>query len=118
MKILFMGTPDFAQASLKALYDAKYDMIGVVTKHDKPKGKGMKLVASPVKEFAMEKGLKIYQPTKIKNNEELKFKFDIGIIELLGSQLYIQLPSIIVEFISNAYDADATEVEVIIDEDD
>ena len=55
---------------------------------------------------------------KIKNNEELKFKFDIGIIELLGSQLYTQLPSIIVEFISNAYDADATEVEVIIDEDD
>lgn len=71
MKILFMGTPDFAQASLKALYDAKYDMIGVVTNPDKPKGRGMKLVASPVKEFAMEKGLKIYQPTKIKNNEEI-----------------------------------------------
>ena len=66
-----MGTPDFAQASLKALYDAKYDMIGVVTNPDKPKGRGMKLVASPVKEFAMEKGLKIYQPTKIKNNEEI-----------------------------------------------
>ena len=71
MKILFMGTPDFAQASLKALYDAKYDIIGVVTNPDKPKGRGMKLVASPVKEFAMEKGLKIYQPTKIKNNEEI-----------------------------------------------
>lgn len=51
-------------------------------------------------------------------NTELKFKFDIGIIELLGSQLYTKLPSIIVEFISNAYDADATEVEVIINEND
>lgn len=71
MKILFMGTPDFAQASLSALYDAKYDIVGVVTNPDKPKGRGMKLVASPVKEFAMQKGLKIYQPTKIKNNEEI-----------------------------------------------
>ena len=66
-----MGTPDFAQASLSALYDAKYDIVGVVTNPDKPKGRGMKLVASPVKEFAMEKGLKIYQPNKIKNNEEI-----------------------------------------------
>ena len=66
-----MGTPDFAQASLSALYDAKYDIIGVVTNPDKPKGRGMKLIASPVKEFAMEKGLKIYQPNKIKNNEEI-----------------------------------------------
>ena len=74
MKILFMGTPDFAQASLNALYDAKYDIVGVVTNPDKPKGRGMKLVASPVKEFAMQKGLKIYQPTKIKNNEEIKEK--------------------------------------------
>ena len=71
MKILFMGTPDFAQASLSALYDAKYDIVGVVTNPDKPKGRGMKLVASPVKEFAIQKGLKIYQPTKIKNNEEI-----------------------------------------------
>lgn len=71
MKILFMGTPDFAQASLNALYDAKYDIVGVVTNPDKPKGRGMKLVSSPVKEFAMQKGLKIYQPTKIKNNEEI-----------------------------------------------
>ena len=71
MKILFMGTPDFAQESLSALYDAKYDIVGVVTNPDKPKGRGMKLVASPVKEFAIQKGLKIYQPTKIKNNEEI-----------------------------------------------
>ena len=70
MKIVFMGTPDFAKTSLQALYEAKHDVIGVVTNPDKPKGRGMKMMASPVKEFATEKGLKVYQPIKIKNNEE------------------------------------------------
>lgn len=70
MKIIFMGTPDFAKKSLEALYEAKHDIIGVITNPDKPKGRGMKMMASPVKEFATEKGLKIYQPIKIKNNEE------------------------------------------------
>ena len=44
MRILFMGTPDFAEESLNALYEAKYDIIGVVTNVDKPKGRGMKLI--------------------------------------------------------------------------
>ena len=68
MRILFMGTPDFALESLKALYDAKYDIIGVVTNVDKPKGRGMKMVASPVKEYAIEKNLQVYQPVKVRNN--------------------------------------------------
>ena len=68
MKILFMGTPDFAEESLKALYEAKYDIIGVVTNVDKPKGRGMKMVASPVKEYAIEKNLQVYQPVKVRNN--------------------------------------------------
>ena len=59
----------------------------------------------------------------VENNENvetdtLKLKFDLGIVELLGSQLYTKLPSIICEFVSNSYDADATEVEVLIDEND
>ena len=70
MRILFMGTPDFAEESLKALYEAKYDIIGVVTNVDKPKGRGMKLTASPVKEYALEKKLKVYQPEKVRNNPE------------------------------------------------
>lgn len=70
MRILFMGTPDFALESLKALYDAKYDIIGVVTNVDKPKGRGMKMVASPVKEYAIEKKLQVYQPVKVRNNPE------------------------------------------------
>lgn len=70
LKILFMGTPDFAQESLKSIYDALFEIIGVVTNPDKPKGRGMKLAYSPVKEYALEKNLKIYQPIKIKNNTE------------------------------------------------
>lgn len=65
-----MGTPDFALESLKTLYEAKYDIIGVVTNIDKPKGRGMKMVASPVKEYAIEKNLQVYQPIKVRNNPE------------------------------------------------
>ena len=76
MKIIFMGTPDFAKESLEAIYNKKYDIIAVVTNPDKPKGRGMKMLPSPVKKFALEKNLKIYQPEKIRKNvefiEELK----------------------------------------------
>lgn len=70
MKVVFMGTPDFAKESLEALYNANHEILAVVTNPDKPKGRGMKMVASPVKEFSIEKGLKIYQPVKVRNNEE------------------------------------------------
>ena len=70
MKIVFMGTPDFAKESLKEIYNAGYEIIGVVTNLDKPQGRGMKLKKSPVKEYAEEKGLKIYQPQKVRNNQE------------------------------------------------
>ena len=70
MKIVFMGTPDFARDSLEAIYNAGHDILAVVTNVDKPKGRGMKMIASPVKEFAIEKNLKIYQPVKVRNNTE------------------------------------------------
>ena len=70
MRIVFMGTPDFARESLEALYNEKYEILGVVTNPDRPKGRGMKMMASPVKEFAVEKNLKVYQPQRVKNNEE------------------------------------------------
>ena len=70
MKILFMGTPDFAKASLEAIYNAGHEIVGVVTNPDKPKGRGMKMIASPVKEYALSKNLKIYQPEKVRNNTE------------------------------------------------
>lgn len=70
LKVVFMGTPDFAKESLKNVCEAGYEVVGVVTNIDKPKGRGMKLIPSPVKEFALEKGLPIYQPMKIRNNSE------------------------------------------------
>ena len=70
MNIVFMGTPDFARESLRAIYNSGHNIIGVVTNPDRPKGRGMKLLPSEVKEFALEKNLKIYQPLKIKKNEE------------------------------------------------
>ena len=65
-----MGTPDFAAESLKSIYEAGEKIIGVVTNPDKPKGRGMKMCYSPVKEFALEKKLEIYQPEKVKKNTE------------------------------------------------
>ena len=71
MKIVFMGTPDFARDSLKALVDNGYEIDAVVTNPDRPKGRGMKMMMSEVKEYAIEAGIeKIYQPEKVKNNEE------------------------------------------------
>lgn len=70
MKIIFFGTPDFAEESLKALYEAGHDIALVVTNPDRPKGRGMKMVASPVKEYATQKGLKIAQPEKVRSNTE------------------------------------------------
>lgn len=73
MNIVFMGTPDFAKESLEAIYKAGHNIMAVVTNPDRPKGRGMKLIPSEVKEYAMGKDLKIYQPLKIKElTEELK----------------------------------------------
>ena len=65
-----MGTPDFAQESLKSIYEAGHEIIAVVTNPDRPKGRGMKMVASPVKEYAIQKNIKVYQPEKVKKNDE------------------------------------------------
>jgi len=67
MRILFMGTPDFAKQNLEALYNSGENIVGVVTAPDKPKGRGMVLTPSDVKKFAMEKGLAVYQPTTLKD---------------------------------------------------
>ena len=70
LNIVFMGTPDFAKESLKELYNEKHNILGVVTKPDRPKGRGMKFMQSPVKQYAIEQGLDVYQPEKIKGNEQ------------------------------------------------
>lgn len=68
MKICFMGTPEFAVPSLEALYK-KYEIVGVFTQPDKPKGRGKKLMPPPVKIAAQSLGIKVYQPAKIKSEE-------------------------------------------------
>ncbi|MDO5557759.1 MAG: methionyl-tRNA formyltransferase [Clostridia bacterium] len=82
LKILFMGTPDIARDSLKAIYETKNEIIGVVTNPDKQKGRGMKFIYSPVKEFAIENNLKLFQPEKVKNNIEF-----IGMIKRMNPDL-------------------------------
>lgn len=67
MRILFMGTPDFARQNLKALYESGEEIIGVVTAPDKPKGRGMALTPSDVKKYALEVGLNVYQPVTLKD---------------------------------------------------
>ena len=71
MKIVFMGTPDFARDSLSAIYDAGHEISAVITVPDKPKGRGMKLIPCEVKEYAIEKNIKVYQPEKLRENKEI-----------------------------------------------
>jgi len=72
LRIVFMGTPEFAVASLDALVNAGYNIVGVITAPDKPAGRGMKLQESAVKKYAVEKNLRILQPEKLKNPDFLQ----------------------------------------------
>lgn len=72
MKIIFMGTPDFAAASLEALIDSRHEIQAVVTQPDKPKGRKGELTPSPVKVIAKREGIKVYQPLKVRDEEFVK----------------------------------------------
>ena len=99
MKILFMGTPDFAAYALKALYESGQEIVGVVTQPDKPKGRSGKLVFSPVKEYALEKDLPVFQPEKIRTPESVEYlksiDADIYVVAAFGqilSQEVLDIP--------------------------
>ncbi|NLM43296.1 MAG: methionyl-tRNA formyltransferase [Clostridiales bacterium] len=77
MRIVFMGTPDFAVPSLKALYNKSYDICAVVVQPDRPKGRGKKMVYPPVKKAALDLGLQVYQPERIKDPEFIKIIKDL-----------------------------------------
>lgn len=78
MRIVFMGTPDFAVGSLAALAECgKYEIVGVVTQPDRPKGRGNKMLMTPVKEYAISKGYEVYQPQKVKNLEFVQILRDM-----------------------------------------
>ena len=72
MRVVFMGTPDFSVGTLKALAAAGHEIVGVVSQPDKPKGRGKNLQPTPVKEAAMELGLPVYQPKKVRDPEFLE----------------------------------------------
>lgn len=84
LRIVFMGTPDFAVASLDALLQAGCNVVAVVTAPDKPAGRGLKLTASAVKQYAVEKGLPVLQPEKLKSPEFVEalrsYKADLQIV--------------------------------------
>jgi methionyl-tRNA formyltransferase len=69
MKILFMGTPDFAVFTLKALVERGENVIGVVTQTDKPRGRGYELLPTPVKVYAQEHNIPVYQPKTLRGEE-------------------------------------------------
>src|SRR5687767_13305599 len=71
LRIVFMGTPEFAVASLDALVKSGYNIVGVVTAPDKPAGRGMKMHESDVKKYAVEHDLRLFQPQKLKSQEFL-----------------------------------------------
>ncbi len=71
-RIIFMGTPDFAVPSLEILYHHKFDIAGVITAPDKPKGRGQHIAISPVKELSLEKGLRVLQPNNLKSSKFLQ----------------------------------------------
>lgn len=84
LRILFMGTPDFAVGSLKSLVENGYNVVGVVTMPDKPAGRGYKLQPSPVKQYALQQGLSVLQPERLKDegflNELKRLAVDLQIV--------------------------------------
>ena len=88
MRIVFMGTPDFAAASLKKLLTEGFDVVGVFTQPDKPKGRGMEMAYSPVKDLALQAGLPVFQPEKMRDGTALailrELKPDILVVVAYG----------------------------------
>lgn len=99
MRIVFMGTPDFAVPTLKALVENGYEVVGVFTQPDRPKGRGNKVVASPVKEYAVSQNIPVFQPERIKRDgvEDLKaLKPDLCVTVAFGqilSQEILDIPT-------------------------
>ena len=91
MKIIFMGTPDFAAAALKALYEAGHEISAVVTQPDKAKGRSGVPSFSEVKEYALQKGLRVIQPARVRNEEAVKellgVEADIAVVAAFGQIL-------------------------------
>lgn len=99
MRIVFMGTPDFAVPTLRALLNSPHQVVGVVTQPDRPKGRGQELAASPVKQLALQRGIPILQPLKMKDPAFLEalaaWKPDLIVVAAFGRilpKLVLDLP--------------------------
>ena len=100
MKVVFWGSPDFAVESLKAVINSKHKVIGVITQPDKPRGRGKKIIPTPVKKTAMDYNIPVFQPDKLKNNMEFidslkRLNPDIFVVVAYGKILpkeIIELP--------------------------
>ena len=77
MRVVFMGTPDFSVGTLKELAKAGHEIVGVISQPDKPKGRGKNLQPTPVKEAAMELGLPVYQPKKVRDPKFIQVVRDL-----------------------------------------
>ena len=96
MNIVFMGTPDFAVESLSKLYDSGHNILAVVSQPDRPSGRGMKFKPTPVKEYALEKNIPVFQVEKVKKNVEFiekirSFKPDVIVVVAFGQILPMEL---------------------------
>lgn len=101
MRIVFMGTPEFAVASLKRLVEDGHEICGVFTQPDKPKNRGMKLVFPPVKEFALSQGLPVFQPESMKEESAVELlrslKPELSVVAAYGQilpQEALQVPAL------------------------
>ncbi|MCF0186371.1 MAG: methionyl-tRNA formyltransferase, partial [Bacteroidaceae bacterium] len=99
MKIVFMGTPDFAVSTVDAIYKAGHEILLVVTQPDKPRGRSGALAPSPVKEWALEHDIEVFQPQRIKRPEAVeilkKYEADVFVVTAFGqilSQEILDMP--------------------------
>lgn len=99
MRVVFMGTPDFAVGTLRALLEAGHEVAAVVTQPDKPKGRGKELLMTPVKAEAVKAGIPVYQPERIRKNEEFleelrKINPDVIVVVAFGQFLPVSILSL------------------------
>ena len=95
MKVIFMGTPDFAVGALEAIVEAGHEVVLVVTQEDKPKGRGKEIQYTPVKEAAIRHGIEVYQPHRVKNEESVTklrdYNADVFVVAAYGQILSKEL---------------------------
>ncbi len=86
MKIVFMGTSDFAVPSMAKIIDSKYEIVGVVTQPDRPKGRGNKVMSSPIKDLALKHNIEVFQPTRIRDDDAIDMlrSYDADIIVVVS----------------------------------